>query len=432
MTDLRHSVKRFDALPGAGPYTMLLSFGDGRGLLPDGLPTDLPTAWRDRDRVLRACSRHEGMWHAALGIKITRIVSQGYTLRGDVPRRVRAGYDVLARLPFRQTLPKLLRDYWSTNNGAWLEIVRASSAAGSRVLAVDHLDSRYCQPTGDPERPCIYWSADGIGRVLRAHQVIRLVHMARADREANGLGECAAEGAYPFIVELAAINRFLLEKVNGKRPLAIYLVAGAGVQNIEDGVRAAQQQADATEDSGSMGYHYMGAAIVPLPAADKAALLTIPLSELPNGFDETSRWDKCLLAYAKNLELDIQDLTPIRAGVGTATQSAQLHAKANQLDSFQDSLAAALQTAALAPGTTFHMGQHDLAEQLARAQLAAVRTVDYAQQVSAQIITAPQAAQLKADAGDIPQSFVAGPDTTPGTIITSEDNPASEGDGGDA
>jgi len=352
------------------------------------------------------------MWHAALGIKINKIVSQGYELRGDVPLRVRNGYDMLRRIPLRATLPKLLRDYWTTNNGAWLEIIHATSAAGSRVVAVDHLDTRYCQATGDPEWPCIYTARDGIPRALRRHQVVRLVHMERSDREANGL---------------------LLEKVNGKRPLAIYLVAGGGTQSIEDGVRAAKLAgADADDADRLLAYHYMGAAIVPMPAADKAALLTIPLSELPDGFDEQSRWDKCLLAYAKNLELDLQDLMPIRAGIGTATQSAQLHDKANQLDSFQDSLAAALQAAALAPGTTFHMGQHDLAEQLARAQLAAVRTADYAQQVGAQIITAPQAAQLKADAGDIPQAFVAGPDTTPGTTLTSEDNPASEEGGSDA
>lgn len=425
MTDVRQSIKRYDTLPGSATALQFV-FADGRGLLPRALPLDLPDPWDMRDRVLRACSRHEGMWHAALGIKINKIVSQGYELRGDVPRRVRAGYDVLTRLPLRATLPKLLRDYWTTNNGAWLEVIRATSAAGSRVLAVDHLDSQHCQATGDPERPCVYWGADGVPRTLRAHQVLRLVHMPRSDREANGLGECAAEGAYPFIVELAAINRYLLEKVNGKRPLAIFLVAGASTTNIEDGVKAAKQASDADDELNA--YQYMGAAIVPLPAAEKAALLKIPLSELPDGFDEQARWDKCLLAYAKNLELDLQDLIPIRAGIGTATQSTQLHDKANQLDSFQDALAQALQLAALAPGVTFHMGAHDLAEQLARAQLAKIRTEDYAQQVTATMISPAQAAQLKADAGDIPQTFVAGPDTTPGTTISGDDNPA-EGNG---
>lgn len=423
MTDLRQSVKRFDAVT-ADSHALQFIFADGRGLLPAALPVDLPERWVERDRVLRACSRYEGMWHAALGIKINKIVSQGYELHGDVPLRVRNGYDVLRRIPLRSTLPKLLRDYWTTNNGAWLEVIHATSAAGSRVLAVDHLDTRYCQATGDADYPCIYTARDGIPRALKRHQVIRLVHMERSDREANGLGECAAEGAYPFIVELAAINRYLLEKVNGKRPLAIYLVAGGGAQGIEDGVRAAKLAgADADEAEQLLAYHYMGAAIVPMPAADKAALLTIPLSELPDGFDEQSRWNKCLLAYAKNLELDPQDLQPIHTGIGTATQSRALHDKANQLDSFQDCLAAALQLAALAPGVTFHMGSHDLQEQTARATLAAVRTTDYAEQIGAGMLTPAQAAQLKADAGDIPQAFVPAPDTTPATTLSSEDNP---------
>lgn len=420
MTDLRQSVKRFDAVT-ADSHALQFIFADGRGLLPAALPVDLPERWVERDRVLRACSRYEGMWHAALGIKINKIVSQGYELHGDVPLRVRNGYDVLRRIPLRSTLPKLLRDYWTTNNGAWLEVIHATSAAGSRVLAVDHLDTRYCQATGDADYPCIYTARDGIPRALKRHQVIRLVHMERADREANGLGECAAEGAYPFIVELAAINRYLLEKVNGKRPLAIFLVAGASATAIQDGVAAAKQANDA--DAELTAVQFMGAAIVPMPAADKAALLKIPLSELPDGFNEQSRWDKCLLAYAKNLELDPQDLQPIHTGIGTATQSRALHDKANQLDSFQDALAAALQTAALAPGTTFAMGQHDLQEQTARATLAAVRTTDYAEQIGAGMLTPAQAAQLKADAGDIPQAFVPAPDTTPATTLSSEDNP---------
>ena len=428
MTDLRQSIKRFDAPPRGDVRSLQLVFDRGRGLLPDALPTDLPPTWRERDRILRSATAHEGMWHAALGVKINKIVSQGYRIEGEVSRRVRQGYDTLRRLPFEPTLKKLLRDYWTTNNGAWMEIIHATSARGSAVLAVDHLDSRYCQATGDAEYPCVYIGADGVPRALRAHQVVRMVHMERSDRESLGLGECAAEGAYSFIVELAAINRYLLEKVNGKRPLAIYLVAGGSTSNIEDAIAAAKQQ-DSDASGDMIAYHYMGAAIVPLPAAEKAALLTIPLSELPNGFDETSRWDKCLLAYAKNLELDVQDIQPIRTGIGTATQSQQLHAKANQIDSFQQALAAALAAqGVVVPGTTFAMGTKDLAERRAHAELAQLRTTDYAAQVVAGWLTPAQAAQLKVDAGDNPAWTLPGPDATPATILTDDDNPAGAND----
>ena len=47
-------------------------------------------------------------------------------------------------------------------------------------------------------------------------------------------------------------------------------------------------------------------------------------------------------------------------------------------------------------------------------------------------IDSQTAAQLKADAGDIPQTFVAGPDTTPGATISGDDNPDSEEGGSDA
>lgn len=428
------SVKRYDAVPADAAYVLVLPTLGGEGLLPRGLPAELPRDWQRRDRVLRAATRHEGMWHAAVAIKIDKTIALGYRIDVEDPamtRRLAQARAVLKALPFAPILRKLLRDYWTTNNGYMLEVIRASSARGSRVLAIDHLDSNHCVRTGDPERPIVYQDRGGRPRVLRAHQVVFGSHMERSERDANGLGECAADGAYRFILELAAINAFVFERVAGRKPLVVYLVAGPGASNIQAGIEAAKQTPVALDADGAppAAQHHMGAAIVPIPQADNLRLITIPLSELPNGFDETSRWDKCLLAYAKNLELDPQDLQPIRAGIGTATQSTLLHTKAGQQDSFVRTFCTTLADCGVIPaGTTFYMQTNDPEQQRARAELSQLRTDDYVAMQQAGWITADQGRQLKVDDGDLPAAVLPAADVTPELSVEDTDNPgASEG-----
>ena len=58
-----------------------------------------------------------------------------------------------------------LRDYLLTDNGAFVEVVRASAASGSRIIGPAHLDSARCTRTADPT--CRSCTATGSARSTR-------------------------------------------------------------------------------------------------------------------------------------------------------------------------------------------------------------------------------------------------------------------------
>src|SRR5687768_13705605 len=106
MTDtLKRSVTRDDYQPvgEGGAYRFILPFGPGdTGLLPPGLPMNLPPWWsRARDTVLRASVHHEGMWASAVAIAATKIAALGWEIDGEVPLRVSRGRDILAAADHR-------------------------------------------------------------------------------------------------------------------------------------------------------------------------------------------------------------------------------------------------------------------------------------------------------------------------------------------
>ena len=65
-----------------------------------------------------------------------------------------------------------LRDYLLTDNGAFVEVVRASAASGSRIIGLAHLDSARCTRTADPDVPILY--RDRLGKIheMRWWQVL--------------------------------------------------------------------------------------------------------------------------------------------------------------------------------------------------------------------------------------------------------------------
>ena len=208
-----------------GAYRLMLPGGWGDGLLGE-LPVDLPRWWSTkRDQLLRSTIRLEGMWGSAVSTAITQVTSQGYELSGDVPLRKQRGDDLLRysdrRNGWVSFLAKLINDFLTTDNGAFVEVVHQTSAAGSRIVRLEVLDSIRCTRTGDPETPVLYQDKHGSFHELHRHQVLDFVDMPSSAATWNGVGLCAASRAYTAILKLSAIDRYLIEKVTGRRALAI-------------------------------------------------------------------------------------------------------------------------------------------------------------------------------------------------------------------
>jgi len=408
-----------------------LSFGGwGDGLLDD-LPVDLPRWWSpQRDALLRSTVRLCGMWGCAVSTATTQVTSKGYELSGDVPLRKQRGDDLLRysdrRNGWVSFLGKIIKDYCTTDNGAFIEIVHQTSAAGSRIVRLEVLDSLRCTRTGDIETPVLYQDKHGHYHELQAHQIIDFVDMPSSDATWNGVGLCAASRAYTAILKLSAMDRYLIEKVTGRRALAVNFISGISPKTLESIVTTAK------DDAAAKGIqHYMGMILAAVGGDRPVSNVQINLAELPDGFNRKEEWDIALLTMANALGIDIQDLQPMSGqGLGTGAQSQVLNRKAKQkgLATLQQQLVHKLNEFVLARGTTFAWSDRDYADQAAEAEINKISTDDVALLVERGIITPVQAAQIKVDNGQLPDYILPAGDATEDMTITDADGKPAEPD----
>lgn len=378
------------------------------------LPYDLSFDWLTRDRWLRYSTYAETMWSNAVAIATTKLQSLAYSVSGDVPLRVKRAQELLLNadagngwVPF---LGKTVKDYATTNNGTFIEIERYTKARGARIKGIHHLDSLRCRRTGDPETPVIYTDLLGVEHELKYYQVIELCDMPDGRVESMGQGECAAQRAWRTICKLSAIERYVFEKVAGRRPLAIYLVSGVTSKQLEQVVAGAQQSSDA---KGMVSY--MGAAIAGFMSDKAPALVTIPLAELPDGFNPKEERQDGYLRYAGALGIDLQDLQPLSGqGLGTGTQSVILDEKASGkgMASFRQDLIHKLNRLVLDDKTIFAFNENDLRDQKAKAEIAKLRADFVGTVIDKTVITPPQGLQVLVDSDDLPKEFLATDETS--------------------
>lgn len=135
------------------------------------MPYEPPDYWsRARDLALRDAYRKGGQWASAVNIAVTRASVGGYELDGDVALRVKRAREMLGN-GWIDLLTQVALDYLTTDNGTFVEIVRASKGYGAKVLGLVRLSSFRCIRTGNPEIPVIYVDRLGKYHELKSYQV---------------------------------------------------------------------------------------------------------------------------------------------------------------------------------------------------------------------------------------------------------------------
>ena len=409
---------------GGGIMRFTIAGVAGPGL---NLPYNPPAYWSPaRDSTLKAAYRNGGQWGSAVNIAVTKVMVSGYELDGDVALRVRHAREMLGA-GWIDLLTRLGRDYVTTDNGAFLEIVRATKAYGSKVLGFVALSSARCVRTGDPETPVIYYDMLGQYHEMKAHQVAEFSDMP--DDDFYGVGLCATSRAWDSIYEDLAVSNYFKEKATGRRPTALYFLSGFGTNAVADAMAVAQ------EDANRKGAQaFMGAAVASNPNPTTPNLMTIPLMSLPDNFDQQQHEELTQIRYANALGIDPTDLNPRLIGnraLGAGSQAQVLDDKAASkgLISLRQKLSAFFNDVdrwhPLPGGVTFAWSERDLKDQQAQASISQTRAATRAAQVQSGEITAEQALQLAVDAGDVPESFIA-VDQTSEETLTDEDK-ATEG-----
>lgn len=396
-----------------------------------GMAPDLPPFWSaQRDQVLAGTLYREHIWESAVYIAITKKTSQDWKVDSDVPLRARRAQQLFLELDsgrgWVSGMQRHLQAYLLTGNGGAIEIVRATGASGARILGLVPLDPLRTLRTGDPDVPLLYRDRRGNIHELKDHQCFILSDMPDTSELWYGVGHCAAERAYNKIVTMEGLERYLMEKITGRRPLALHIINGLSKQQIADALSMAQ------EDAQSKGQtNYMGAAVAAIvdPTATPG-LVTIPFAELPDGFDPVEERREAKLAYAAAIGIDPQELDPslaARGALGTGAQSMVLDdkEKGKGLYAWDKAWAWAVNYNTLDDHTTFTWSENDLRDRAAEQKIRTDRATEVSTLVTATVYTPAQGMQILVDAEQAPQEFLP-QDLTPDDDLTDTEKPEGE------
>lgn len=423
---LKRSVTRNDYPdnPRAGVYRFqfpsLLEFQVG--LPPYGTPA--------RDYHLRYSTLRESQWASAVHIAVTKAAALSAEITGESDSTRLARWQELWVQADRNQSPttfleKGVRDYLTTNNGQFIEVVRATMGAGSRIIGLVHLDSLRCKRTGDDATPVLFRDLLGIEHELRDYQVLSLSDDPDPSESFFGMGHCAAQRAWHTIIRLSGIETYVTEKVTGQRALAIHIVNGnVDEQMLIDAITTAKEMRK------EQGYtQFMGAVIIPIvdPTATPN-VATIPLAELPDGFEPDAERKRADLVYANALGIDPQEVNPdllASRAMGTGAQSRVIEEKeaGKGLVTWRKKFPHLINQFVFPERVTFAFSERDLRDEQSQAQVALTRAQVRGQQITNQEITPQEARQLAVDADDLPREFLRGADMTAGETLTDSEKP---------
>jgi hypothetical protein len=431
-TLIAHSVTRQDyertALAGGvGANTLHVFLGDAGAF---STTPGLPAYWcRQRDQVLAATLRMCSIWPSAVNKAITKQVALGWRIEDsqESQRRLDHGQDLLLSADATDWVQfgfRHLQDVYLCDNGAFIEVVRASNARGSRIIGLMHLDSMRCTRTGYPQYPVLYQDDYGKEHALRADQVLSYADMPSPRATTHGVGMCAADRAFDAIVKLASVETYFREKVTGSRTLAIHIVSGISKEKVQQAMTSADQ---AQQDKGF--FVYKGSVVIPTLDVEKPpSVVTIPLAEIPDGFDAKTERDATYLEIVNALGIALQDIQPLSGqGLGTGTQTVILDEAAEGMGpgvAWRKWFEHMMSFRVLAKSTTFHFATNDVRDQQAKAEVAKVRADTRAVQVKTGEITPAHALNMAVDIGDAPREFLPEDETQGGVLTDNEKAPS--------
>jgi hypothetical protein len=396
----------------------------------------LPPWWSvQRDFVLRGTVHREAMWADAVFKAITKIAALGWTIEDseDSQVRVNRGQDIYQspvagmHRGWVRFISMHLQDYLLTDNGAFVEIIRASSAAGSRILGLAHLDSARCTRTGDPEIPVLYRDRLGKWHEMQWWQVMTFVDMPDPSETMNGVGHCAASRVFLTLSKLAALEQYMYEKASGDGATEMTFIRGLSQENLNSAIITADGE---QKRKGSV--YYKGKIVTAILGDSELQDVTIQLKNVPDGFDWKQERDNAYVIYANALGIPVQDIQPLSGqGLGTGTQTIILaeDAEGQGLAAWRKDWLHCQNEYILPTSTTFvWTNQHDTRDQEAKARAkkaqADVIMTLVGNPTAPGVISNAQGLNLAVDWDVVPREFLPETgDATPGGSLGDDEKP---------
>ena len=432
----KRSVTRDDYATGSVIHFMVPTYGFwGQGAKYSMLPANLPAYNRyafftSRDTTLLMTRHYEALWAAALYTAVSKMSSAAWEIESGVPLRRKRAQLVLQMATagaFRGWVHFLQAHLTSFLNTGYavVEIERETKAYGRRVTALHHLNPLRCRITDNPEIPILYTDRKMRVHEMKYHDVLVFGDMVDPTLGEYGMVQSAAERSYQKIRLLSVIERFIWEKVSGNRALSLEFIQGLTETTLSDAIESSEMD---QKRRGAIAYK--GAVVVPIPGDVPIQRVSIPLAEIPDGFDYRALVDDANVNYANNIGLDVNDVDPrlaSRQSFGSGAQSLILHekSKGQGLESWKTQWTNNANFWIFDTATKFVFSESSLDDELKKTQVQEQRTAVHSAQIEKGIITAEQAKNLLVDAGDLPREFL-DKDVTAGTTISDDDKPIEQ------
>jgi len=422
---LKKSVTADDYVQGAQAGQVLHFLLPGTSTSPD-----LPYFWSyARDWMLYSTIYRESMWAAAVYLAVTKQASKSWEVESDIPKRQKDAQQLFLHFGggngWVAGISKHLQSYLLTDNGGPIEIIRATGAPGAKVLGLVPLDPFRTIRTGDPAIPYLYTDRRGRIHELRDYDAFCITDQPDLMNLWYGVGHCAASRAYKSIEKLEAIERFIYEKVSGKRSLALDFISGVVPAQVQ------QAQDNARNESAAKGvFTYMGSTIIPMAGDQAPTHVRVNLAELPNGFERKEEFDITILTYARSLGIPVQDLQPLSGqglGTGAQAQVQEESAKGQGLATWPKSFGHCANEFSLDDRTTFYFRENDIRDREREAKIRIDEGTAIKTWIDMQAITIEQARQLGVDRDQLPLEFIK-IDETPGDGLSDNEKPVEAGD----
>ena len=376
--------------------------------LADEIPAwgSMPAA---RDKALREFWPTEPILASAIYSTASRYAALEWDLEGP-PKTVKEVSNWLhgvelgeGWIPF---MLKTLIDLFTTDNGAFIEVVRTGDSPTAPVISLNHLDSSKCVRTGIHATPVTYYDLVGKGHLLKWYQVIPLAEMTSPIQEMRGMQMCAVSRLLRAAQIMRDISIYKKEKISGRFTKAVNLIGGIQTRVIEDAF--AKQQAAATAQG--LTRYIQPVILGSLDPTATVSVATLQLANLPDNFDEETnmRWyiNQLSLAFGS----DYQDFAPLPGGnLGTSQQSVTLDRKGRGKGTrlFINMIEHIFNHHGILPSTvTFEFTEQDMAEEAALSQLKKSRADTRAARIASGEITPQVARQIAVVEEDLDPKYL--------------------------
>jgi hypothetical protein len=290
-------------------------------------------AWgtRDRERWLRAYSRHEYNWLGQISYNamIAKVAATPWEISGK--RGVSHFQDVLREAQFgagwTDFISAGLWDYFTQDIGFFMEVIGPGNpmrAMTGAAVGVRVLDPLRCVPTGDPEYPVRYYSQhDSEIHLMHYTRVRQMVSMPSSDSSHPGTGHSALSRAIAIVQRQISMNRFIEARLDDK-PSPGIIAMNIPKQQWEQLLAEyrKQQSADETPEWGRNLF-------VTSNNPDKDVNIEqVTFSQSPEGWSFPEYMNVDVNAWAGAMGMDAQEIWPLSSGsMGSGMQSEVLHQK---------------------------------------------------------------------------------------------------------